>query len=171
MSEIEKISKEHLSLAGEFAVASELCRRGIYTQLTLGTRKKTDLLIDTESKMARIQVKTKNVGNWPFCKGIYGDDIVLVFVDYQGKRLDGEPDFYMPDFYILTSKDWETLVKKELEKKISKGEVKLNSENCPIYINRPVNRKGNRGMDVTPRQIAEHRGRWEKIEALVKRRK
>jgi len=34
------ISKDILGLAGEFAVASELCRRGIYAQLTLGTRKR-----------------------------------------------------------------------------------------------------------------------------------
>ena len=44
-----EIPKDKLSLAGEYAVASELCRRGIYAQLTLGTRKRTDLLVDTET--------------------------------------------------------------------------------------------------------------------------
>jgi hypothetical protein len=33
------IAKDTLGLAGEFAAASELCRRGIYAQLTLGNRK------------------------------------------------------------------------------------------------------------------------------------
>jgi hypothetical protein len=44
------IPKNVLSLAAEFAVASELCRRGIYVQLTLGNLKRTDLLVlDTEN--------------------------------------------------------------------------------------------------------------------------
>ena len=42
------LEKETLGLAAEFAVASELCRRGIYAQLTLGNRKRTDLLVDVE---------------------------------------------------------------------------------------------------------------------------
>ena len=54
------LSKETLGLAAEFAVASELCRRGIYAQLTLGNRKRTDLLVDVEyGRMLRIQVKSE----------------------------------------------------------------------------------------------------------------
>ena len=40
-----EIPKETLGLAGEYAVASELCKRGIYAQLTLGNRKSVDLLL------------------------------------------------------------------------------------------------------------------------------
>lgn len=40
-----KLSKELLGLAGEYAVASELCKRGMYAQLTLGSHKHTDILI------------------------------------------------------------------------------------------------------------------------------
>ena len=36
-------------MAGEYAVASELCRRGHYAQLTLGHHKKTDLLVEIKS--------------------------------------------------------------------------------------------------------------------------
>ncbi len=153
------VDKSTLSLAGEFAVASELCRRGIYAQLTLGLRKRTDLLIDApaETKMLRIQVKTKKVKNWPFCKGIFGEDIILVFVDYQKKS--GEE---RPDFYILTSQDWETMVKKELSDKISQGQVRLDEHNCPTF----VGRKTSQGMDVFPEQISEYKERWEKIEDL-----
>ena len=32
------IDREEISLAGEFAVASELCKRGIYAQLTFGNK-------------------------------------------------------------------------------------------------------------------------------------
>jgi len=52
---MSKINKDILGLAAEFAVASELCRRNIYAQLTLGLRKRTDILIETEVAMLRIQ--------------------------------------------------------------------------------------------------------------------
>jgi hypothetical protein len=52
---MSKINKDILGLAGEFAVASELCRRNIYAQLTLGLRKRTDILVETEVGMLRIQ--------------------------------------------------------------------------------------------------------------------
>ena len=60
-----KLSSELLSLAGEYAVASELCRRGLYSQLTLGHHKRTDILIETELKMFRIQVKANRRVNGP----------------------------------------------------------------------------------------------------------
>jgi len=33
-------------LCKEYAVASELCKRGFYAQLTLGNHKKTDLVVE-----------------------------------------------------------------------------------------------------------------------------
>lgn len=57
------ISRENLSLAGEFAVASELCKRGIYAQLTLGNRKRTDLLVDNGETLMRVEVKANKAGN------------------------------------------------------------------------------------------------------------
>jgi hypothetical protein len=36
-----KLEKETIGLAGEYAAASELCKRGFYAQLTLGHHKKT----------------------------------------------------------------------------------------------------------------------------------
>jgi len=60
-----KIPKDTLGLAAEFAVASELCRRNIYAQLTLGLRKRTDILVETERGMLRIQVKGKQGREWP----------------------------------------------------------------------------------------------------------
>jgi hypothetical protein len=44
--DLVKLSKESVGLAGEYAVASELCRRGHYAQLTLGSHKKTDILVE-----------------------------------------------------------------------------------------------------------------------------
>ena len=56
-----QLTKETIGLAAEYAVASELCRRGIYAQLTLGNHKRTDLLVVNEEsgKMLRVQVKAK----------------------------------------------------------------------------------------------------------------
>ncbi len=162
MAEIEKISKEHLSLAGEYAVASELCKRKVYAQLTLGTRKKTDILVDAETKMLRIQVKAKQVKDWPMCKGISDENSVLVFVDYENKTVEQRPDFY-----ILTRRDWEKLVTEKLSHKISEGKAKLDNENCPIILD---TKKGTprKGMDVIAKDISEHREKWEKIEKKLK---
>ena len=102
-----KIEKSLLGLAAEYAVASELCRRNIYAQLTLGPRKRTDILVETETGMLRIQVKGKQGKEWPGVKGIYGKDAFLIFVDFEGKS-----DQERPDFYILTVEDWEKLLEK-----------------------------------------------------------
>lgn len=99
------LSKEALGLAGEYAVASELCKRGIYAQLTLGNRKRTDLLVETDDSMLRIQVKSKQKREWPGMKGISGNDIVLVLVDFEKKPVDSRPDFY-----VLTSHDWAQVI-------------------------------------------------------------
>ena len=60
-----------LGLAAEFAVASELCRRNVYAQLTLGMRRRVDILVETESGMLRIQVKAKQRRVWPSCIGMF----------------------------------------------------------------------------------------------------
>lgn len=90
-----RIAKEALSLAGEFAVASDSCRRGIYAQLTLGNRKRADLLVDSDKRMIRVQVKAKQGREWPGVRGIYGKGIVLILVDYQNKTHTQRPDFYI----------------------------------------------------------------------------
>lgn len=49
-----KMDKDILGLSVEYAVASELCRRELYAQLTLGPRKRTDILLETDESMLRI---------------------------------------------------------------------------------------------------------------------
>lgn len=154
-----KISKETLSLAGEFAVASELCRRGIYAQLTLGLRKRTDLLIETDAGMLRIQVKSKQAAEWPGCKGIYGKGIILVFVDYRDIS-----ETERPVFYILTPEDWAQVVERELRitGKVENGEVTIDEINIPTW------KDGYIGMGIRPRMIEPYKERWDKIDMLVK---
>lgn len=149
-----KIPKETLGLAGEFAVASELCRRGVYAQLTLGNRKRTDLLVDSDSNMIRIQVKSKQGPTWPAVKGTSGGDNYLVFVDFCKKEPLGRPDFY-----VLSASDWAIFVSKELVESgfVLEGKVALSSENVPTWSNNYV------GMAIKPGQISDFKEAWHKI--------
>lgn len=145
-------------MAAEFAVASELCKRNIYAQLTLGLRKRTDILVETERGMLRIQVKGKQGKEWPGCKGIYGEDIVLVFVDFENKK-----ENERPDFYVLTVEDWKNLLEKELKltSKVERGEVTIDEKNMPTW------KDGYQGMGIRPEMIKEHKERWDRIKEIV----
>lgn len=149
-----KISKDILGLATEFAVASELYRRNIYAQLTLGLRKRTEILVETERGMLRIQVKGKRGREWPSVKGIYGKDIVLVFVDFKNKK-----ESERPDFYILTVEDWKKLLKNELidTGKVERGDLTIDEKYMPTC------NDGYQGMGITPHMIVEHKEEWNKI--------
>lgn len=152
------IAKDILGLAAEFAVASELGRRNIYAQLTLGLRKRTDLLIETERGMLRVQVKGKQAREWPGVKGIYGKDIILVFVDFERKT-----ENERPDFYILTVEDWIRLLEEKLVStgKVERGEVKITENNIPIW------KDGYKGTGIRPQMISEHKEQWDKIKEMV----
>src|SRR5262245_6558386 len=67
------ISKNQISLAGEFAVLSQLALRGFDANLTLGNTKGVDILVshpDTAS-MYRLEVKT-HMNNKPRRNGTFG---------------------------------------------------------------------------------------------------
>lgn len=157
------ISRECISLAGEFAVASELCRRGIYAQLTFGNRKRTDILIMKENnQFIKIEVKAKQGPSWPNCRGIYGDDVFLVFVDF-AKRDKHE----RPGFYILDSHEWLGLVRNKIEKHQSKNpnkKIEINSENVPVWTTE-LNKYGKpyMGLGIHPKSIQEYKDKWDKI--------
>src|SRR5258708_28183458 len=103
--------KELHGLAGECAVASELCRRGVYAQLTLGNHKQTDILVETKDHMLRISVKAKQGNEWPSIGGISRRDDFLVLVDLKEKF-----DKDRPDFYILGLDDWNQLIQEALQR-------------------------------------------------------
>src|SRR5712692_3635123 len=99
-----KVEKSILGIAGEFAVAAELCRRNVYAQLTLGNQKRVDLLTLSRSGIfLKIEVKAKQGPSWPSVKGLSPGEAFLVFVDFADRR-----DTDRPDFYILSSDDWRT---------------------------------------------------------------
>ncbi len=163
MIEETEISKETLSLAGEYAVASELCKRGIYAQLTLGTRKRTDILVESDEAMLRIQVKAKQKSVWPLIKGVYGDDMVLIFVDFENKNL-----LERPDFYILNAIDWKDFVTKDgwVAEEVSEGRFKLDDKNIPISIPKE-GKDGWKGVNIQPDEVIKHKERWDKIKTFL----
>jgi hypothetical protein len=163
------IEKAILGVAGEFAVASELCRRGLYAQLTLGHRKRTDLLVETETgHMCRIEVKAKQGRDWPNCLGIAAEDSFLVFVDFAGKA-----ETERPDFYVLISKEWRALAMLEMERYKAKHpdrRAEITNDNI-VVLPDEVNRYGKpyKGVGVRPENVREHRDAWHKIASVVEK--
>ena len=159
----EKIERHTLSLAAEYAVASELCRRGIYAQLTLGNLKRTDLLIFAEGGgVAKIEVKAKQGRAWPSCKGIFEKGAFLVFVDYFRKDLHDRPDFY-----VLSVRSWQSCVKRQIKRikeRDPRKRVEISRENSLVLPDR-IMRSGRpwTGMAVTPTLISHHKENWTRI--------
>jgi hypothetical protein len=158
-----RISRSTLGVAAEFMVAGELGRRNIYAQPTFGFQKRTVLLILGEkNKLLKVEVKSKQGQDWPNCKGIYGDNVMLVFVDFARKS-----ELERPDFYILTVQDWVRLAKTAIAK-YPREKVTLDERNVPIFHDHVMaDGQPYRGTGVRADQIAEHKERWDKIIGAV----
>jgi len=146
---MERLSKELLGLAGEYTVAGELCKRGIYAQLTLGHHKRTDILVETEFRFLRVQVKAKQDNEWPSITGVYTEDDMLVLVDFKGKEKHESPDFYIVDL-----EDWEAMLLAEKEKY---PDVQIDEKLTITY------KDGWKGLDIKPSRVQECKDRWDKI--------
>jgi len=163
----DRSSRNTLGLAAEFAVASELCRRGIYAQLTLGHQKRTDILVFSDSgQLARIEVKSKQGADWPNCKGVFGPNVFLVFVDYQHRQASQRPDFF-----VLSVKDWRKVLEKrvaEIQTRDPKKRIEITAENASVFVDQiGPNGKPYTGMGIRPSDLTAHRERWDKIQATV----
>ena len=145
-----KILKSVLGLAGEYAVASEICRRGFHAQITFGRWKNTDVLavnIDN-GKTVLVEVKTKQGREWPGVKGIKGKNRVQILVDFQGKS-----DLDRPDFYILDEDFW----KKYLNN--IRGDLKELREDENRYI--PIWPDNYRGVVLRVEDVRNYKERWD----------
>ena len=152
-----QLAKEILGLAGEYGVASELARRTHYAQLTLGNHKRTDILIDDgDGKMLCVQVKAKQGREWPGCKGVCGDNIVLVLVDYENKQREDRPDFY-----ILIEADWRKFLEEISPAKLKLWNMKWGEDLVPH------SRKDVVGTSVRPAWVIGCKETWGKIEELL----
>jgi len=144
-------------MAGEYAVASEICRRDFYAQITLGRLKRTDILVynpKTEKEIA-IEVKAKQGKEWPGIKGIIGDQKLLIFVDFENKK-----NTQRPDFYILDAKDWKDFLKAHVLHHPKFYQL------LEGYI--PQWKDKYKGTSVRPHQIIQHKEKWEKLEKLLR---
>jgi len=148
-----KLSKEFLGLTGEYAVASELCKRGMYAQLTLGNHKHTDILIETDVRMLRISVKTKQGHEWPSISGLHRADDFLVLVDIQGKA-----EAERPDFYVLSLDDWKQLISEERQRRPT---MKVDEQNRITYPD------GWTGLNIRSKMVLAAKERWDKILSVI----
>lgn len=147
------LAKETLGLAGEYAVAAELCRRGAYCQLTLGNRKAVDLLVEGPDALFRVSVKTKQKQDWPHVKGIHKKGDLLVFVDYKGKQ-----DSEHPDFYVLDVGAWKTVIR-SIKKMKNDPRVVLDKQNTLVW---PDNDGGLawKGCRITVKNVSKYKDAW-----------
>ena len=144
-----KIPKEILGLAGEYAVASEICRLGFYAQITYGRWKNIDVLAvnpDT-GKTVLIEVKAKQGREWPAIRGVKGPSRLLILVDYYGKSF-GE----RPDFYVLDASDW-----KEYLEAIKDEVAEIRDNYIPVWPDGYV------GMGLKAEQVLKHKEKWNKL--------
>lgn len=162
-----QLARTMLSLAAEYAVASELCSRGIYAQLTLGNQKKTDILVFSEAgHVARLEVKAKQGSDWPNCRGISGPKVFLVFVDYQHR----EPG-QRPDFFVLAVKDWRKVLERrvaEIKARNPKKRIAITDENVSVFEDQ-IGRSGKayQGMSIRPSDLSSYRERWDKVARTI----
>lgn len=159
------MEKGILGLAGEYAVASEICRRNYYAQITLGRLKRTDILVyNTETdKELRIEVKAKQKRDWPGIRGVISKQVLLIFVDFQNKK-----ENERPDFYILDADDWQNHLQNYVVNR--PGIEKLIDGFIPLWKKRKSETKKKKyiGVSVRPKQIIQHKERWGKLDELLK---
>lgn len=65
-SKAPSIPENLLSLAWEYRVAAELCRRGVFATMSPGNRKQTDIYVvrDSPRRVLTIEVKASQKGRW-----------------------------------------------------------------------------------------------------------
>lgn len=134
--------KFRLGMAGEFAVASELLKRGVDVNLTLGNAKAVDLFVYTSfDEVKRVEVKTSKskrfVTNffqkYPSPSSPHPDFWVIVFIDNEN----------VSHFYILTHQE------------MADVQMKRNNTTKWEYVN---------GVDnVTLKEIAKFKDQWSKL--------
>src|SRR5947209_2955946 len=133
-------------------MASELCRRGLYSQLTLGNHKRTDILVETETRMLRISVKAKQGSEWPSISGPIRTDGFVVFVDFASR----DPGVKL-DFFVLSRDDWDRLVDQVVLKQREKGKGPTIQNGTIVWPD------GWRGLNLKPRDLQVYKDRWDTI--------
>ena len=150
--------KDRVNIAAKFAVASELYRRDISEELSFQER--GDLQLKSARGSLRVKVSGKQGSVWPGCRGIYGQGVVLVLVDFCEKD-----DLERPNFYLLTDSEWRQVVEYRVEELRRKGQrIEIDEHNVSINWS-ALNNRGQpyKGIDVRPSAVRKHLEKWEKI--------
>jgi hypothetical protein len=145
------LDKYYLNLAGEYRVASELFRRGLFATITYGNKKGADIYaIGPNRKTAVVEVKASNSSR--FVTGFYQK-----YVD----EITEHPDFWVlcsfppatgEEFYILTHAEMATA-----QANRNLGQTLTWTENAA---------KVKSGVDnVLAKDLQAHKSAWEKIVA------
>ena len=127
MEKISKISSNSVSLAGEFAVLSQLALRGYDANMTLGHTKGVDILVShpKTQKMYQLEVKTnyKNSRNEPSNSKVHGKSVSGWIMHKNHEKIIAQNLFYcfvnigkntnVFKFYIVPSKVVADYVTKE----------------------------------------------------------
>ncbi len=164
-----KIDKAILGVAGEYYVAAELGKRNVYAQLTLGNQKRVDLIIfhKDNSRILKIEVKSKQGSVWPNVLGINEADSFIVFVDFKDIC-----EYERPDFFVLSNDDWRSIIEKEKKKyELKYPNRKIRVENNSLIYVDEVNKYGNpyKGLSVSRKLIEGYKENWQVILKLLKR--
>jgi hypothetical protein len=146
--EDDEIQKGHLGLAGEYAVASELCRLQVWAQVTLGNYKTVDLLVVGHRRTVTVQVKSKQGNAWPAVQGPPDLDHFIVLVDFKGKT------GARPDFYVLNHSDWSRVVSKVKQRR---PDLKIDEDGRISYPD------GWKGLNLTVDLVRRCKDKWEKL--------
>lgn len=106
MKNKQKISTIHSGIAGVYAVASELCKRGFTATTTMRNSQGVDIFASDEEgyNPISIQVKTSQKCNnkWPLSKSVetkYSDDLFYIFVNLNTNSQNNEY-FIVPSKYV-----------------------------------------------------------------------
>jgi len=182
---MNRIDKTVLGLAGEYAVASELCRRGFFAQITYGRWKNTDIIAvnPAKGKTVLIEVKSKQGAEWPSINGIRGSNRFQVLVDYE-RVIQGHQK--RPDFYILDESFWNKYVdrmirecrKKDPNAKVTRKdnekiilfkekqrmrEIRIKYEDDRIVFEWPSGNKKYFGVNLKPSDVKSRLEQWDLI--------
>jgi hypothetical protein len=145
------LDKYHLNLAGEYRVASELLKRGVFATITYGNRKGADIYaIGPNRRTAVVEVKASN-----------SDRFVTGFYQKYAEEAKDHPDFWVlyslkesgaEDFFVLTHKE---MAEVQADRNFL-GRNLTWTERAQEVV---------RGVDnVLAKDLQAHRNAWEKIE-------
>ena len=116
----------------------------------------TDILVETDNRVLRISVKSKQGYEWPAVNGPVRSDDFIIFVDFAGKNVEDKLDFY-----VMNLGDWKQFLEEEFARYGAKGRVLKNEDGIVIGPD------GFKGLSVRVKQIVTHKGRWDKATSMV----